>query len=143
MKTIMEYMQQSRDERRAHLKLNEACDERGLRYSYNLIALLAWLLDTTFPQKGDKVIVCHACHNSKCSNPNHLYWGTYKDNHDDQVEAGTHASIYERTMKKYGTNKHKEILSASGSKGGTALKGIAKTDEHKQKISKALIKNAS
>ena len=138
MKLIIEYMQLSREERRAHLDLETACDERGIRYSYNLIGLLAWTRDTTIPQKGNKIVVCHACSNAKCSNPYHLYWGTYKDNHIDSVEAGTHSSIYERTMKKYGTNKHKEILARSGRQGGIALTGIPKTDAHKKSLSDAL-----
>lgn len=59
------------------------------------------MLDTTLP-KGAFIHLCHGCNNEFCSNPNHLYWGTAKDNHLDQVEAGTFRSIHERLIEKYG-----------------------------------------
>jgi hypothetical protein len=141
MQSIKDYMLKSREERKQHLKLNEPCDERGLRYSYNMIGLLAWLLDTSIPQKGDKAIVCHGCNNAKCSNPNHLYWGSYKDNHMDQVESGTYKSIYERSLTKYG-DAYKQAVKSNGSKGGKNNAGIAKSDAHKQHISDSLFKKS-
>ncbi len=120
---IKEYMQLSRDVRRAHLVVSEACDERGLRYSYNLIALLAWMRNTTIPQKGDKAIVCHACNNAKCSNPNHLYWGSYTDNVLDQKDAGTYSSPNARLVAKHGAAAAKEIIKANCKKGGLGNKG--------------------
>ena len=32
--------------------------------------------------------VLHRCNNKRCCNPDHLYAGTPKDNHDDRVKAG-------------------------------------------------------
>ena len=35
--------------------------------------------------------VCHRCNNPKCCNPDHLYTGTPKDNHDHMVRVGNRA----------------------------------------------------
>jgi len=32
---------------------------------------------------------CHSCHNRACINPNHLRWGTRKENHIDKALNGT------------------------------------------------------
>lgn len=84
---INEYMLRSREERRAHLKLEENCICIG-GSSRNFRGLLAHHLKTTIPS-GFKVYACHACNNGGCSNPNHLYWGSNTDNNLDRVAAGT------------------------------------------------------
>ncbi len=137
LKTITEYMLIARDDRRNHLKLDTPCDERGLVYSYHLTGLLAYFLGTTIPKKGDNAIVCHGCNNPKCSNPNHLYWGSYKDNHCDQVERGTHCSPYERLVLKHGEEKAKKILTENGKKNKGS--NSPKTEEHRKNISKSLL----
>lgn len=43
-------------------------------------------LNTTCHPLGMKTgYLCHACHNSKCSNVLHLYWGTAKENSKDCI----------------------------------------------------------
>jgi hypothetical protein len=100
---IVEYMSQSRDERRTHLDLSSVCSEIGGNSSIEFKGLLAYSLGTTIPTKqGHSIMLCHACGNSKCSNTRHLYWGTSKDNHLDSVGHGTYANIVARTAQKHG-----------------------------------------
>lgn len=52
--------------------------------------------------KGDipaGFLVCHSCDVRKCVNPDHLFLGTYKENHDDAVSKG-------RIIKKSRLNNH-------------------------------------
>ncbi len=80
------YMLHTREERRAHLDLNESCDEGlGCRHEGARV-VLAMFLRTTAEKIGWKACVCHACHNKKCANPKHLYWGTQRDNAIDMYE---------------------------------------------------------
>lgn len=97
---IVVYMHLPRDERRAHLNLNEPCIEIGGHSTY-FKGLLAHHLKTTIPWKH-QIMVCHACNNAGCSNPNHLYWGSYHDNHIDSVECGSFGNLYERAVNKHG-----------------------------------------
>ena len=93
------------EERKKLLKLDESCHLRGLKYSTQLIALVAYHYDTTLPENGNKLVVCHGCMNPSCSNPNHMYWGTKKDNKLDDYELGGHKTIYQNMVKKYGETK--------------------------------------
>ncbi len=82
---IQEYILKSRDERTAHLDLSEPCHERGAD-SRECRGLLAYFLETSVP-KGMGIHCCHACYNSACNNPRHLYWGTASENAKDTVIA--------------------------------------------------------
>ena len=113
---IEEYIKLSREKRREHLNLDLPCIEIG-GDSRSFRGLLAHFLKTTI---SSKIYVCHACNNDKCSNVKHLYWGTAKDNHIDQVECGSWSSPRERTINKYGLEEANKIASKAASLGGKA-----------------------
>ena len=116
---IADHMSLNREERRAHLRLGENCIEiGGTSGAYR--GLLAHYLSTTIPDRsfGCRVYLCHACHNAKCSNPRHLYWGTPTDNHLDQVENGTYRSPYARSLAKHGEDWVKRHAKFGGKRGG-------------------------
>jgi hypothetical protein len=121
MKKVEEFITDNdRFQRKEMLKLNEDCHERGLKYSTQLIALVAYHYNTTLPENGNKVLVCHGCGNSKCSNPNHMYWGTKSDNMLDDYEMGTRKSLYENMVNKHGLEIATQMLKSNSSKGGKA-----------------------
>ena len=131
---IEEYMMRSREERRAHLCLNEECIEIGTD-SRLCRGLLAHYLQTTVG--GRKTYVCHACNNPKCSNPRHLYWGNPLDNILDQKEAGTWKSLHQRIVDKHGEEVVKEMNRAKGSIGRKAKrvkKSASQIDLQKWKL---------
>lgn len=118
---IDEYMLKTREERRAHLVLDEPCDLIGGYDSREYRGLLAHHLKTTIPTKSKpRVDLCHACNAAGCSNPRHLYWGTRSDNTQDMKEAGTWKSYAEKVAAKYNTEELKRIRSEAGRKGGQA-----------------------
>lgn len=120
-KDIVEYMKLSSEERKSHLNLDEPCIEIGGSNSTQYKGLLAHFLKTTIPHGfKNKVYLCHACNNHSCSNTSHLYWGTPKDNHLDQVEAKTWTTISERVLNKYGKEASREMRRKAGSLGGLA-----------------------
>lgn len=97
-KQIDEYMLLTKTERQAHIDLSDNCIEIGGN-SPRFRGLLAHHLKTTIP-KGMKVHLCHACNNDKCSNPNHLYWGTPRENYFDAIAKGTMADPHTRKIRK-------------------------------------------
>jgi hypothetical protein len=81
---LSDYMTKSLEERKAHTNLEEPCLEIGANSSGSR-ALLAVFLNTTCETLGMKTgYLCHACGNSKCSNPRHHYWGTCSENNKDR-----------------------------------------------------------
>ena len=135
MKDISDYIKLPKEDRQAHLKLDEPCIERGAG-SFYFKGLLAHVLDTTVPS-GKKIHLCHACNNGACGNPNHLYWGTAHENRLDQVDNGG-KSIWERTVEKHGLDKAREMNSRKGNTNGSGNKGKPKSEEHKRKIAEAI-----
>lgn len=132
---VEEFIDLPREERRKHLDLTESCCERGGN-STNHKGVLAQYLDTTIP--SGRILLCHACNNSKCSNPKHLYWGTDHDNIIiDGKEFGTHMSPWHRRVEKYGLDKARAMNVRVGNINGTGNKGKPKSEEHKRKIAEA------
>lgn len=127
----------TREERRSHLKLDTECWERGGN-STMFRGLLAHHLGTMI-YEDRKIVLCHACHNAKCSNPNHLYWGTYADNIIDQKENGTWKNVWERRVEKHGLEEAiRQQSKGDKSLGGKANKGKTKSEEHKKKIAESI-----
>lgn len=132
-----EYMQLSKKDRQQHLDLNENCIEIG-GHSTQFKGILAHYLNVTI-ENNRRILLCHACHNEKCSNPKHLYFGTHKENLDDTKENGTYKSIWEKMVEKYGESEARRMQGLGNkSAGGKANKGKKKSEEHKRKISESL-----
>ena len=132
---IEDYILRSKTDRQIHLKLDEACIERGGKSTF-FKGLLAHVLDTTIPA-GFKILLCHACHNEKCSNPNHLYWGSAKENVQDRLDNGG-KTAWEYSVEKYGLEGAMAINRRKKNTNGKGNKGKTKSDEHKRKISEAI-----
>ncbi len=134
MKDINDFIKLPREERREHLNLEELCCERGGN-STNHKGVLAQYLDTTIP--SGRILLCHACNNSKCSNPKHLYWGTDKENITE--DNPNWKSVWDRQVEKYGYDEAcKRNSRGNKSAGGKANKGKPKSEEHKKKIADAI-----
>lgn len=113
MKTIAQYIKLSKEERQAHLKLDDPCIERGGQSMY-LKGLLAHMRDTTIPN-GHLAHVAHACHNKLCSNPDHLYWGTSSENSQDRMANGG-LTVFENMVNKYGLEEATAMQKRRGNK---------------------------
>ena len=132
---VEDYLLKLQTERQTHLDLTESCIERGGN-STNHRGVLAQYLDTHI--YGKPADLCHACHNSKCSNPKHLYWGTRKENTQDSKNNGTHIPFWDKMVEKYGYEEARNKQRRPNNKGGAGNKGVPKTDEHRRKISEAI-----
>ena len=140
---ILDYMHLTKGERQNHLDLTLPCDERGGN-STNFKALLSHNLGVEIPENAqtNKIQLGHACNNGKCSNWQHLYYATARENVMDS------GSCYERTIKKYGKDIYKkqnkklaeklgkQHFSNIGKIGG----GKKKTLSHRKNISEAIKK---
>lgn len=115
---ISEYILLSKEKRTTHLDLEDKCVEIGGN-SREYRGVLAWFLHTTIPT-GMKIHLCHACNNSKCSNPKHLYWGTPLENYYDAINSGKVQTIHEKLIAKYTPNQIAQIRINAASKGGKA-----------------------
>jgi hypothetical protein len=137
MIVLSEYILLPKEERQKHLDLSDECIIRGGNSTQHR-GILVQYLNTDFP-KG-RILLCHACNNGDCSNPKHLYWGTDRENVvEDGLLFGTHKSIWERVVEKYGYEEAcRRNSRGNKSKGGSGNKGKPKSEEHKRKISETL-----
>ena len=128
--------------RQSHLNLDDSCINRGGPVSNGVSTyckgLMAHLLDTTIPS-GRQIHICHACNNSKCSNPKHLYWGTPSENSIDRLVNGD-TTIWQKMVLKYGIEEASKINSSrkKGNVFGSGNKGTKKLDKTKKLISDSL-----
>lgn len=133
---VEQYLATTQHLRQQHLDLKDKCKERGGN-STNHRGVLAEYLNT--PIYGIPADLCHACHNDKCSNPKHLYWGTRKENIQDAKVDGKYKSVWERMVEKYGYDLAcKMNTRGNKSLGGKGNKGKLKSEDHKRKISESL-----
>lgn len=135
-----EYIKLPKEKRQHHVDISVKCIERGGN-STTCRGVLAQYLDTVIPMNRI-AILAHACNNKKCSNPQHLYWATYKENIvEDGKKFGTWENLWARKVKKYGLEEACAMNNkGSQSKAGKANKGKPKSEEHKRNISKAIKK---
>ena len=83
----------SRSYRMKHVNLNTPCivnekyvdKTKDRAYSPVYRKALAEFTNPTLPS-GHEYHACHACNNGECINPEHIYWGTPKENSDDLVK---------------------------------------------------------
>jgi hypothetical protein len=134
---VIEWIKESRDTRTKHLNLSLPCIERGGN-STNHKGVLAEYLNTTIP--SGRILLCHACHNGKCSNAKHLYWGTDKENIADAKMAGTWKNAWENLVNKHGYEEACKINSHKmrENNNGAGNKGNPKSEEHKRKIAETI-----
>jgi hypothetical protein len=131
--SLSDHMLLPREVRRQHLDLSKPCVDIG-GSSRSSRALLGMFLNTTCEGLGMKTgYLCHACGNEKCSNPEHLYWGSSSDNSIDKYEHNPSlGKKIAESIRQNDPNFYSKIGSHSGNKGKT------KSEEHKKAISESI-----
>lgn len=133
---VYTYINESIETRQSHFDFSESCIERG-GYSTIHKGVLAQFLNSSIP--SGKILLCHGCHNAKCSNPRHLYWGTYKENKLDAIKIGQSKNVWINLVNKYGYEEACKMQSRGNkAAGGHARKGKKLSEDHKIKISESI-----
>lgn len=86
----------------------------------------SWIIHYGEIPKGK--FVCHKCDNPICSNPDHLFLGTCKDNNYDCIKKGRHP-----TLGKKGEDNHCAVITAKIAK---KIKQLLKETNDQKKIAK-------
>lgn len=122
---IYDYILLPLELRQNHLDIPTEClvlsEKKSTSVHHAARGILAYELKTTIPS-GMSIQLCHACNNKMCCNPKHLYWGTPKENHQDQVAAGTYKHFKDRMINKYGEEEYRKMQKKAASKGGSAVR---------------------
>jgi len=105
---VNQYLSLSLNDRQKHLDLEEECLERGGGSAIHRGVLAQYLGGNIYSKPAD---LCHACHNGKCSNPKHLYWGTRSENVKDSIENGTWKNPYYLKVEELGEEEAKKFFS--------------------------------
>lgn len=67
------------------------------------------------PAPGEKSHTLHSCHNPRCVNPNHLRWGSARENVHDRMNSGRSMRGEAHVSAKLTEQTVREIRSSSGS----------------------------
>jgi hypothetical protein len=86
--------------------------------------------ELTYGTIPDGLLICHKCNNPPCCNPQHLYAGTYTDNMQDSIKAGTAhylpPMIGQQNPRAKLTNESVQLIRKLYAEGGIFISYLAK-----------------
>jgi hypothetical protein len=128
---IEDYIELSKEQRQAHLKLDDPCIKIGGE-SADFRGLLCFTVKTTLPKNGKKIHLCHACHDSSCGNPYHMYWGKPKENSWDTRNNPNkkYTGGFNGVREKFGEEAMMAIIRKGAKKIGDIRRGKPLPEQH-------------